>query len=172
MLLNCAAGEDSWESLGLQGDQTLNVHWKDWCWSWSSNFGHLMWRADSLKRPGCSESLKAGGEGDDRGWAGWIAPLIQWTWVWGNSGRLWRTGKLGMLVHGVTKSWTWLSDWTTTTLNALNLFLSTTSASYCYIWYVIFLPMSDPDVLSFQVEFFSLIQEFFGSAFLVSKYME
>ena len=32
--------------------------------------------------------------------------------------------------------------------------------------------MSDPDVLSFQVEFFSLIQEFFGSAFLVSKYME
>ena len=45
MLLNCGAGEDSWESLGLQGDSTspfysksvLNVHWKDWCWSWNSN---------------------------------------------------------------------------------------------------------------------------------------
>ena len=41
MLLNCDAGEDSWESLGLQGEQTsqfwrkstLNSHWKDWCWS-------------------------------------------------------------------------------------------------------------------------------------------
>ena len=45
MLLNFAVGEDSWESLGLQGDptsrsfrkSTLNIHWKDWCWSWSSN---------------------------------------------------------------------------------------------------------------------------------------
>ena len=45
MLLNCGVGEDSWESLGLQGDQTiqfqkksvLNIHWKDWCWSWSCN---------------------------------------------------------------------------------------------------------------------------------------
>ena len=45
MFLNCGAGEDSWESLGLQGDQTsqsygksvLNIHWKDWSWSWSSN---------------------------------------------------------------------------------------------------------------------------------------
>ena len=45
MLLNCGVGEDSWESLGLEGNQTsqswrkssLNNHWKDWCWSWSSN---------------------------------------------------------------------------------------------------------------------------------------
>ena len=44
MLLNCGVGEDSWESLGLQGDPTspsqrsvLCVHWKDWCWSWNSN---------------------------------------------------------------------------------------------------------------------------------------
>ena len=41
MLLNCGAGEDTWESCGLQGDKTsqserkstLNIHWKDWCWS-------------------------------------------------------------------------------------------------------------------------------------------
>ena len=45
MPLNCDAGEDSWEFLEWQGDQTspskgistLNIHWKDWCWSWSSN---------------------------------------------------------------------------------------------------------------------------------------
>ena len=50
MLLNCGVGEDSWESLGLQGDPTspswrksvLNIHWKDWCWSWNSDFGNLM----------------------------------------------------------------------------------------------------------------------------------
>ena len=39
--LNCGAGEDSWASLGLHGDpasqSTLNIYWKDWCWSWSSN---------------------------------------------------------------------------------------------------------------------------------------
>ena len=76
MLLNCGVGEDSWESLGLQGDQTsqsqrksvLNIHWKDWCWSWN-------WCKEltHLKRPWCWEGLEAGGEGDDRGWDGWMA---------------------------------------------------------------------------------------------------
>ena len=41
MLSNCNVGKDSWESLGLEGNQTsqsnLNIDWKDWCWSWSSN---------------------------------------------------------------------------------------------------------------------------------------
>ena len=59
-------------------------------------FGHLMGRADSLKRPWCWERLKAGGEGDSRGWDGWTASPIQWTWVWASSGR-WRTGKPGVL---------------------------------------------------------------------------
>ena len=31
-------------------------------------FGHLMWRADSLEKTWCWERLRAGGEGDDRGW--------------------------------------------------------------------------------------------------------
>ena len=49
-------------------------------------FGHLMQRADSLEfRPWHSERLKAGGEGDDRGWDGWMASPIQWTQVWANS---------------------------------------------------------------------------------------
>ena len=60
-------------------------------------FGHLMWRADTWKRPWCCEKLKAGGEGDFRGWDGWMASLTQWIWVWANSGRLWWTEKPGML---------------------------------------------------------------------------
>ena len=37
------------------------------------------------------------GEGDDRGWDGWMASLTQWTWIWVNSGSSWRTGRPGML---------------------------------------------------------------------------
>ena len=48
-------------------------------------FGHLMRRVDSLERPWCWEGLGAGGEGDDRGWDGWVTSLTQWTWVWVNS---------------------------------------------------------------------------------------
>ena len=59
-------------------------------------FGHLMWRAD-LKRPWCWERLKAGGEGDDRGWDGWMASLTQWTLVWVNSRSWWWTGRPGVL---------------------------------------------------------------------------
>ena len=47
-----------------------------------------------LKRPWCWERLKAGGEGDDRGWDGWIASPTWWTWVWASSGSWWWTGSL------------------------------------------------------------------------------
>ena len=59
MLLNCGVREDSWESLGLQGDPTspfwsrsvLGVLWKDWCWSWNSSFSFLATsRVDSLEK--------------------------------------------------------------------------------------------------------------------------
>ena len=50
-----------------------------------------------LKRPWCWERLKAGGEGDNRGWDGWMASLTQWTWVWVNSGSWWWTGRPGVL---------------------------------------------------------------------------
>ena len=49
------------------------------------------------KRPWCWEGLKAGEEGDDRGWDGWMASLTRWTWVWASSWSWWRTGKPGML---------------------------------------------------------------------------
>ena len=49
------------------------------------------------KRPWCWERLKAGGEGANRGWDGWMAPLTQWRWVWASSRRWWWTGKPGVL---------------------------------------------------------------------------
>ena len=59
-------------------------------------FGHLTWRADSLERLWCWERLRAG-EGDDRGWDGWMASPTQWTWVWVDSGGQWWTGRPGVL---------------------------------------------------------------------------
>ena len=53
---------------------------------------------DSLeKRLWCWEGLGAGGEGDDRGWDGWMASPTRWTWVWVNSGSWWWTGRPGVL---------------------------------------------------------------------------
>ena len=48
------------------------------------------------KRPWCCERLKAEGEGDDRGWDGWMASPTWWTWVWASSGSWWWTGKPGV----------------------------------------------------------------------------
>ena len=76
----------------------LNIHWKDWCWSWNSNtLANWCEELSHWKRLWCWEGLGAGGEGDDRGWDGWMASLTRWTWVWANSGRHWRTGKPGVL---------------------------------------------------------------------------
>ena len=63
------------------------------------------------KRPWCWERLKAGGEGDDRGWDGWMASPTWWTWVWANFRRRQRTGKTGVAsIHGVSKSRTWANN--------------------------------------------------------------
>jgi len=75
MLSNCGAGEDAWESLGLQGDQTsqskrkstLSIHWKDCCWSWYSNILATWWEEPTLwKSPWCLERLRAGEAGSRR----------------------------------------------------------------------------------------------------------
>ena len=57
-------------------------------------FGHLMQRSDSLERILMLEGRRRRG---DRGWDGWLASLTQWTWVWPNSRRQWRTEKPGVL---------------------------------------------------------------------------
>ena len=57
-------------------------------------FGHLMRRADSLEK----SLMRAGGEGDDRGWDGWMAsPPTRWTWVWVDPRSWWWTGRPGVL---------------------------------------------------------------------------
>ena len=55
------------------------------------SFGHVMWRASSLEKTWCWERVRAGGEGDNRGWDGWVESATQWTWVWANSGIQWRS---------------------------------------------------------------------------------
>ena len=68
-----------------------------------------------LKRPWCWERLKAG-EGDDRGWDGWMASLTQWTWVWVNSENQWWTGRPGVLrsmgSQRVRDDWATELNWT------------------------------------------------------------
>ena len=76
----------------------LGFLWREWCWSW--NCSTLATSCEGLthwKRPWCWEGLGAGGEGDDRGWDGWMASLTRWTWVSVNSGSWWWTGRPDVL---------------------------------------------------------------------------
>ena len=62
----------------------------------------ILWPPDEKswligKDPDAVRALGAAGEGDDRGWDGWMASLTQWTWVWVNSGNWWWTGRPGVL---------------------------------------------------------------------------
>ena len=105
MLLNCGVGEDSWvpwtkrrsnqsilkeisPGFSLEGVMLkLKLQY----------FGHLMGRTDSFEKTlmlGNIEDRR--GEGNDRVQDGWMASLIQWTWVWASSRRWWRTGKPDM----------------------------------------------------------------------------
>ena len=81
-------GNESW----------IYINWKNWCRSWNSNtLATWCKELTHLKRPWCWEWWKVGGEGDNRGWDGWMASLTQWAWVWVNSRSWWWTGRLGML---------------------------------------------------------------------------
>ena len=97
----------------------LGIHWKDGCWSWNSNT--LATSCEDLthwKRPWWWEGLGAGGEGDDRGWDGWMALLTQWTWVWVDSRSWWWTGRPGILQfigsQSVGHDWMTEHNWTET----------------------------------------------------------
>ena len=78
-------------------------------------FGHLMRRVDSLEKTLMLGGIGAGGEGDDRGWDGWMGSLTQWTWVWVNSGIWWWTGRPGVLrfmgSQRVRHDWTTELNW-------------------------------------------------------------
>ena len=117
MLLNCGVGEDSWESLGHQGDQTSQS--KEISPEYSLEglmlklklqyFGHLIRRTDSFEKtliPGKIEGRRRGGQD------GWMASPTQWTWVWASSWRWWRTWKFGTLQSIALQSVRGLRDWT------------------------------------------------------------
>ena len=129
MLLNCGVGGNSSESPGLQGDhpkgnQSWIFIWKDWCWSWNSNtLATWCKEVTHWKRSWCWERLKAGEEGDDRGWDDWMASPTQWTWVWVNPGSWWWTGKTGVLrfmgSQRVGHNWATELNWTEVNINSL-----------------------------------------------------
>ena len=105
MLLNCGVGEDlrvPWTA--GRSNQSILKETNPGCSLEGlmlrlklQSFGHLMRRVDSLKKTLMLEGLGAGGEGDDRGWDGWMASLTQCTWVWVNSWCWWWTGRPGVL---------------------------------------------------------------------------
>ena len=79
-------GDQSWVFIGRTDvEDETPVLWPPDAKSW------LIWR------PWCSERLRAGGKGDDRGWDGWMASPTRWTWVWVDSGSWWWTGRPDML---------------------------------------------------------------------------
>ena len=85
----------------------------DWRWSWNSNtLATWLEKLTHWKRPWCWERLKVRGEGDDRGWDGWMASPTQWTWwIWISSGNWWWTGKPGILQS--MGSWRVRQGWAT-----------------------------------------------------------
>ena len=104
MLLNHGVGKHSWESLELQGDPTIlkeispgiSLEGK----MLKLKLQYLATSCEELthwKRLWCWEGLGAGGEGDNRGWDGWMTSLTRWMWVWVNSGSWWWTGRPGVL---------------------------------------------------------------------------
>ena len=99
--------------------------------------GYLMWRGGSLEKTLMLGKTEGGGEGDDRGWDGWMASPTQWTWVWASSRRWWRTGKPGALQSMGSQSWTRLSNWTTKHLDCFAV-VKKNSVSYHYIYSLLF----------------------------------
>ena len=98
MLLNCDVGEDSWESLGLQGNQSwVFIGRTDAGAETPNTLATSCEEVTHWKRLWCWEGLGAGGEGDDRGWDGWMASPTRWAWVWVNSRGWWWTGRPGVL---------------------------------------------------------------------------
>ena len=91
---------------GLMLKLELPILWPPDAKSW------LIWNESTW----CWERLRAGGEGDNRGWDGWMASLTRWTWVWVDSGNWWWTGRPAVLQfmgsQRVRHNWATELNWT------------------------------------------------------------
>ena len=95
IILHKSSTDDSYQS--ILKEISPGCSWKEWCWSWnSSTLATSYEELTHWKKLWCQDGLGAG-EGDDRGWDGWMASLTRWTWDWVNSGSWWWTGRPGML---------------------------------------------------------------------------
>ena len=151
MLLNCGVGEESWESLGLQGDPTSpswrrsvpGVHWRDWCWSWNSNT--LATWCEELthwKRPwfweGLGQEEKGTTEDEMVGWHHWLNGHEFGDGSW------WWTGRPGVLPfmgsQRVGPDWaTELTDTSHWVQNVCSLYLCFLCCPACRIIDTVFL---------------------------------
>jgi len=98
-------GDQSWVFIGrTDAEAETPILWPPHVKSWL------------ILRPWCWKGLGAGGEGDDRGWDGWMASPTWWTWVWVNYWSLWWTGRPGVLwfmgSQRVGHDWTTKLNWT------------------------------------------------------------
>ena len=105
------------------------VHPKDQFWAFFGRklklqyFGYLMRRADSFEKNLMLGRLRAGGEGDNRGWDGWMASPSQWTWVWVNTRSWWWTGRPGgSWGHKESDTAEWL-NWLTDLIEKKKIYL-------------------------------------------------
>ena len=90
----------------------------------------------------CWEGLGAGGEGDDRGWNGWMASLTRWTWVWVNSGSWWSTGRPGVLrfmgSQRVGHDWATELNWIGIKVKKETCFFKEMYLNFCVILFLFF----------------------------------
>ena len=105
----------------LENTLALNIHWKDWCWSWRSNTLAIWCKAQThWKRPWCWKRLRTG-EGDYRWWDDeWYHQLklrheFEKTQRGGEGQE-----SLACCSTWGRKTWTWLSDWITTPLTKIS----------------------------------------------------
>ena len=102
-------GDQSWVFIGRTDAEAETLGLWPPRVAWCEELTHL-------KRPWCCERLKAGGEGGDRGWDGWMASLTRWTWVWASSRSWWWTGRPGVLQSTVSQrvghDWVTELNWT------------------------------------------------------------
>ena len=120
----------------------LGFLWKGWCWRWnSSTLATWCRELTHWKRLWCWEGLGAGGEGDDKGWDGWMASLTWWTWVSVSSGNWWWTGRTGVLrfmgLQRLGQDWATELNWTDDVFSFLKMFCMF-ALSLCFCVYMKF----------------------------------